>query len=355
MVGPGGALGLGGARVVYNARVNTVLVDTGLALRTVWVLRALRSRLDGVAAGERISSEARGAVTACSVSPDLTDCIAGTRVGCNAGVDAGSVLTDLSVCTVRVRAAAGGRRRREVAGDISVSHISRPAHADHRSLRESVLHGAVRVLAAGREDLTGVPAHLGQTSESAGAVSVHTALGLRLGDWETAGVVRVSSEPNETLAPCPVGPHDALGVHRTVTGVYTVLISTCQDLGTFLIHDTLRLGAGDIGVSSVAGGTVASGPVVSALTESIPATLGEAAGQHTVPVDTLVCQGTLQVTGTARFSTCSVRVALQWGRTQADSSVVVDPAYGSGAALLQNTGVSTLLSYTCQVQWTFRI
>ena len=46
VVGPGGALRLGGARVVNNARVYTVLVDTGLALRTVWVLCALGSRLD---------------------------------------------------------------------------------------------------------------------------------------------------------------------------------------------------------------------------------------------------------------------------------------------------------------------
>ena len=114
--------------------------------------------------------------------------------------------------------------------------------------------------------------------------------------WVAASVVGVSSEPNVALTPSPVGPHNALSVHRAVTGVDTVLISTGENLGTFLIYDTLRLGAGSVGVSPVAGRTVAPGPVVSALTESIAATLGEAAGEDTVPVDTLVSQRTLQVT-----------------------------------------------------------
>ena len=96
-----------------------------------------------------------------------------------------------------------------------------------------------------------------------------------------------------------MGPHDTLSVHRAVTGVDTVLISTGQDLGTFLIYNTLRLGAGSVGISSVAGRTVAAGPVVSALTQSVSATLGEAAGEDTVPVDTLVAQGALQVAPTA--------------------------------------------------------
>ena len=77
-----------------------------------------------------------------------------------------------------------------------------------------------------------------------------------------------------------------------------MLISTGENLGTFLIYNTLRLGAGSVGVSPVAGRTVAAGPVVSALTESSSATLGETAGIYTVPVDTLVSEGTLQVTGT---------------------------------------------------------
>ena len=46
VVSPGGALGLGGARVADNARVYTVLVDTGFTLRTVWVLSTLGPRLD---------------------------------------------------------------------------------------------------------------------------------------------------------------------------------------------------------------------------------------------------------------------------------------------------------------------
>ena len=93
-----------------------------------------------------------------------------------------------------------------------------------------------------------------------------------------------------------MGPHNALSVHSAVTGVDTVLVSTGQNLGAFFIYDTLRLGAGNIRVSPVAGGAVAAGPVVSALTESVAAALGEAAGEDTVPVDTLVGQRALQVT-----------------------------------------------------------
>ena len=78
-----------------------------------------------------------------------------------------------------------------------------------------------------------------------------------------------------------------------------MLIPTGENLGTFLVYDTLRLGAGSVGISPVAGRTVAPGPVVPALTQSLPATLGEAAGEDAVPVDTLVSQGALQVTPTA--------------------------------------------------------
>ena len=93
-----------------------------------------------------------------------------------------------------------------------------------------------------------------------------------------------------------MGPHNALGIDSTVTRVHTVLISTGQNLRTFLVHHTLRLGADNVGVSSVARRTVTPGAVVSTLTESISTALGEAAGLHTVPVDTLVGQRTLQVT-----------------------------------------------------------
>ena len=95
-----------------------------------------------------------------------------------------------------------------------------------------------------------------------------------------------------------MGPHNALSVDSTVTGVDTVLISTGQNLRTLLVHHALRLGADYVGVSSVARRTVTAGPVVSALTESLPATLSEATGEDTVPVDTLVSEGTLQVTAT---------------------------------------------------------
>ena len=74
---------------------------------------------------------------------------------------------------------------------------------------------------------------------------------------------------------------------------------TGQHLGTLLVHGALGPGAGNIGVTPVLGWTVAPGPMVTALTQGIDPALGEAAGKHTVPVDTLVRQGTLQVTLTS--------------------------------------------------------
>ena len=71
---------------------------------------------------------------------------------------------------------------------------------------------------------------------------------------------------------------------------------TCEHLGALLVHSALGPGAGHIGVAPVLGWTVAPGPVVTTLTQGIDPALGEAAGQHTVPVDTLVRQRTLQVT-----------------------------------------------------------
>ena len=81
-----------------------------------------------------------------------------------------------------------------------------------------------------------------------------------------------------------------------VAWVNTALIATGQNLGTLLVHHTLGASAGNIGVSSVARRTIATSLVVSALTQSVHTTLGETAGGHTVPVDTLVSQRTFQVT-----------------------------------------------------------
>ena len=108
-------------------------------------------------------------------------------------------------------------------------------------------------------------------------------------------------------------------------------------------------------VTPMLGGTVAPGPVVSTLTQSRHSTLGEATGQHTVPVDTLVSQRTLEVTLAARLDTCGVGVALQRLGTHAHCSVVVDPADGALPALLQLTWVPTLLTNTCEVQRTFGV
>ena len=91
-------------------------------------------------------------------------------------------------------------------------------------------------------------------------------------------------------------PHDALSTGVAITRVDTVLIATCQHLGTLLVHHTLRPSAGNIGVSSVARWTIAAGIVVSALAQSIHSALSETAGGHTVPVDTLVRQRTFQIT-----------------------------------------------------------
>ena len=109
-------------------------------------------------------------------------------------------------------------------------------------------------------------------------------------------MVRIASVPIVALTPVPVRADNTLGIDCTVTRIDTVLIPTGQDLGAFLIYHTLRLGAGNIRVSPVAGGTVAPSPVVSALTQSVSATLGEAAGEDAVPVDALVSQRALQIT-----------------------------------------------------------
>ena len=114
--------------------------------------------------------------------------------------------------------------------------------------------------------------------------------------WIAAGPVGVASVPLDALTSGPMGPDNALGIGGTVTRVHTVLRLTCQHLGALLIHGALWSGAGHIGVTSVLGRTVAPGSVISALTQSCYSTLGEATGQHTVPVDTFVRQRTLQVT-----------------------------------------------------------
>ena len=76
----------------------------------------------------------------------------------------------------------------EIAGDVSISHVAWAAHADHCSLRQSVLHGAVSVLTTGGQDGTGVPADLIEAGQPAGTVSVDTTLGFRGGDWKYVNV-----------------------------------------------------------------------------------------------------------------------------------------------------------------------
>ena len=68
----------------------------------------------------------------------------------------------------------------ELAIDICIPDISGNAHANHGPLWQSVLDSAVSVLTAGREDGTGVAAHLGQAGQAAGTVRIYTTLGLRL-------------------------------------------------------------------------------------------------------------------------------------------------------------------------------
>ena len=70
----------------------------------------------------------------------------------------------------------------EVAGHISVSHISWETHADHCPLRQCVLDSADSVLTTGGQHCTGVATHLIETSQSAGTVSINATLGLRLRD-----------------------------------------------------------------------------------------------------------------------------------------------------------------------------
>ena len=114
--------------------------------------------------------------------------------------------------------------------------------------------------------------------------------------WITASSVRVTSVAWRTLTPVSMVPDNALSTGVAITGVDTVLIATCQHLGTLLVHHTLGPSAGNIGVSSVARRTIAASFVVSALTQSVHSALSETAGGHTVPVDTLLRQRTFQIT-----------------------------------------------------------
>ena len=52
----------------------------------------------------------------------------------------------------------------EIAGNISVSHVSWNTHTDHSSLRQSVLDTALRILTTGSQHSTGVSAHFIETS-----------------------------------------------------------------------------------------------------------------------------------------------------------------------------------------------
>ncbi len=52
---------------------------------------------------------------------------------------------------------------------------------------------------------------------------------------------------------------------------------------------------------------------------------------------------------------CSIGVALETGRTNANSPVVVDPAEGCLAALLRHAGIAALLPDACKLRRTFRV
>lgn len=134
----------------------------------------------------------------------VTHCARGARIGHNTRIEAGTVPTDLLVTTVIVRAAARGRRRREVASHVGVPDISGQTRAQHGPLGQRVLHAALGIDAAGGEHGAGVPTHLIEARQATRAVSVNTTLRLGLGDWITPGPVGVSCVALEALAPGPV-------------------------------------------------------------------------------------------------------------------------------------------------------
>ena len=103
-------------------------------------------------------------------------------------------------------------------------------------------------------------------------------------------MVRIASVPIVALTPVPVRADNTLGIDRAVARIDTVLIPAGQHLGTLIVHHTLGPDAGDVGVGvrPVPLWTVAPGPVVPTLTQSVHSALGQATGQDTVPVDTLV-------------------------------------------------------------------
>lgn len=152
VVGTCGTRGLWGARVVDNTRVNAVLIDTSLVLRTVRILGTLGSWLDRITICKWIPSEPRRTVASDTVGSDVTNCVLGTRVGHNAGVETGPVSADLLVSTVTVRAAARWRWWWKIAGNIRIPHVSGDAHTDHGTLGKSVLDRALRVLSARRQN-----------------------------------------------------------------------------------------------------------------------------------------------------------------------------------------------------------
>jgi hypothetical protein len=355
VVHPGHALGLWGARVLHDARVDAVLLDASLVHGTLRVCSALWAGLDRVAIGERVSREARRTVAADGVRANGADRVGCTWVGSDTGVDTTPVPADLLVPTLTVGSAARLGSRRDLAIYICIPDIARDTHANHGPLRQRVVHGALCIPAAGVELGAGVPADLLQTGLPTGAVTVHSALRLRLRDGETACSVGIALVVGDALAPSPVTTHDAVGVDSAVTRVYAFLIPACQHLGTLVVHHTLGVVALGVGVASPAVGAVAPGSVVSRLTQSSHATLGEAAGVDALPVDALVRQRTLQVAVTARQDACCVGVSSQRFGADAGGPVVVDPADGLRAALLGDAGVTALLTDTCKVKGTFGV
>ena len=124
--------------------------------------------------------------------------------------------------------------------------------------------------------------------------------------WITSSSVGVSSVTFITLTPVSVRPDNALSIDCAVAGVNTVLIATCQHLGTLLVHNALRSDAGNIWVTPVLRWTVAASIVIPGLAECVNTTLSETAGGDTVPVDTLVTERTLQITLASSYNMCII-------------------------------------------------
>merc|ERR1719320_1091871 len=275
MMCPGGAPCLWSTGIVNDARIDASFIDTCLVLWAFGVRCAFRTWLNGITIGKWISREPRRAVASYTVLTNITHRIRCAWIRDDAWIYTISVPADFSVSAFAIGFTAGLRSWWEVTGYISIPYITRNAHANHGSLWQSILYGALSILTTGCQRGARVATNFIQTSKSTRTISIYCAFWLWFRYWETPGVVWIPLVSFITLAPCSVTPHNTICIHGTIARIHAFLIPTCKNLGAFLVHHTLGLCASCVGVSSVGGWTVAPCSVVARLAECFNTTLGQ--------------------------------------------------------------------------------